>query len=232
MDTLNYIFQRITEYFKDILYILPVVIISLTVHECAHGYVAYKLGDPTAKNMGRLTLNPIRHIDPVGFIMMFLVRFGWAKPVPVNPMYFKNPKKGMLFTALAGPMSNLVLAVVSTALAIFLNYSYYYSGASKIIQVFFIFFMDMAMINIGLAVFNLIPVYPLDGSRIFNYFLPGKFNDFFRRYGNYIFIAFLVLMFTSNIIGNFIYQVQITLFNFFGRVWAIPASFFAKLIFG
>ena len=103
----------------DFLYIIIIYFISLTVHEFAHGFVAYKLGDPTAKDSGRLSLNPIRHLDPVGLVMMVLCRFGWAKPVPVNPNYFKNPKKGMMLTAIAGPASNLILAFISAFFCIF-----------------------------------------------------------------------------------------------------------------
>lgn len=98
----------------DLLLRLPIVIIALVVHECAHGFIAYKLGDPTAKYLGRLTLNPIKHLDPIGALCMLLFRFGWAKPVPINPMYFKNPKVGMALSSLAGPTSNIILSFIGT----------------------------------------------------------------------------------------------------------------------
>lgn len=232
METFTIIGERILAYLMDALYVIPVVFISLTFHECAHGYIAYRLGDPTAKEAGRLTLNPLKHIDPLGLIMMILVRFGWAKPVPVNPLYFKDPKKGMMLTAAAGPVSNLVLATVSSAFSVFFRYAYFYSGASEILKVIFTFFFYMTLINIGLAVFNIIPVYPLDGSRILGYFMPDKFNDFFRRYGQYIYIIFFVLVIATDFVGNAIYTVQYALYQGYVIVWHVPAEFLARLIFG
>ena len=230
MEIFTALGERILEYLKDALYIIPVVFISLTFHECAHGFVAYKLGDPTAKDAGRLTLNPIKHIDPLGLIMMILVRFGWAKPVPVNPMYFKNPKKGMMLTAIAGPSSNLVLAAVCSFFSVFFNYAYFYNDHT-VISVIFTFFLYMTLINLGLAVFNLIPVYPLDGSRILGYFMPDKFNDFFRRYGQYIYIVFFVLVIATDFIGNAIGTVQFTLYKGFVYIWHVPAALLARLFF-
>ncbi len=142
---------------------IPAILLALTVHELSHAYVAKYLGDQTAQREGRLTMNPLAHLDPLGALMLMFGPFGWAKPVPVNPGFFQNPKKGMAFVAFAGPLSNIMLAGLA-GLAI----RFGFTQANQGLMVFVSFFF---MINIGLAVFNLLPVYPLDGSRILMAFL-------------------------------------------------------------
>ena len=189
---LDLLLSRLT----NIVYILPIYFISLTIHEYSHGLVAYKLGDPTAKDSGRLSLNPIRHIDPIGLIMMVLVRFGWAKPVPVNPTRFKcNMRLGMALTALAGPVSNLLLSLIFMILGKGANLL----GISTGNEFFFFanwILMTISVTNIDLAFFNLLPIPPLDGSRILNYFLPYRaqaFLDNLERYSFYILIGILLI---------------------------------------
>lgn len=169
---------------------LFVVFCTLPVHEYAHAFVADKLGDKTARFSGRLTLNPMAHIDILGAIMILFVGFGYAKPVPVNPRNFKNPKKGMAFTALAGPFSNILMAVVfmflSNVLSLF--------GSSLFVQAFYVFFSFAASINIGLAVFNLIPIPPLDGSRVLELLIPDKYYYKFAQYERYIVIVIFGLI--------------------------------------
>lgn len=169
---------------------LFVVFCTLPVHEYAHAFVADKLGDKTARLSGRLTLNPMAHIDILGAIMILFVGFGYAKPVPVNPRNFKNPKKGMAHTALAGPFSNILMAVVfmflSNVLSLF--------GSSLFVQAFYVFFSFAASINIGLAVFNLIPIPPLDGSRVLELLIPDKYYYKFAQYERYIVIVIFGLI--------------------------------------
>ena len=169
---------------------LFVVFCTLPVHEYAHEFVADKLGDKTARLSGRLTLNPMAHIDILGAIMILFVGFGYAKPVPVNPRNFKNPKKGMALTALAGPFSNILMAVVfmflSNVLSLF--------GSSLFVQAFYVFFSFAASINIGLAVFNLIPIPPLDGSRVLELLIPDKYYYKFAQYERYIVIVIFGLI--------------------------------------
>ncbi len=182
-------------------------LIALTVHEYSHGYAAYRLGDPTAKNFGRLTLNPLRHIDPFGTLCMILFRFGWAKPVPIDPRYFKKPKKGFAIVALAGPISNLLLSFL-TAGAYLLLYALLrdvqfsseiqYSVATNSLIFLFVFHS----LNLGLAIFNLIPIPPLDGSRILNVLLPPKYYFGLMRYERYIYFGLLGWLF----IGDFLYD--------------------------
>ena len=155
---------------------LFILFFSIIIHECSHGLVALWLGDPTAKNSGRLTLNPIPHIDLFGTIilpiMLFLFSgyaFGWAKPVPINPSNFKNPKKGMMLVGFAGPLSNLILALIA---GLFLRFGLH--GAYPMIEPVAYFLLFACLINIILALFNLIPVPPLDGSRILMGLLPRR----------------------------------------------------------
>lgn len=156
---------------------LVVLVLSIVIHEVAHGYAAYKLGDPTAKNARRLTLNPLAHIDPVGSVLLPLILvvtqssllFGWAKPVPFNPGYFRNPKQGVMIVGVAGPVSNLVLAVVAG-----LTFRLFLPGG-----LFGFFLIHACIINVVLAIFNLIPIPPLDGSRVLVGFLPPELA---RRY--------------------------------------------------
>lgn len=169
---------------------LFVVFCTLPVHEYAHAFVADKLGDKTARLSGRLTLNPMAHIDILGAIMILFVGFGYAKPVPVNPRNFKNPKKGMALTALAGPFSNILMAVVFMLLSNVLSLF----GSSLFVQAFYVFFSFAASINIGLAVFNLIPIPPLDGSRVLELLIPDKYYYKFAQYERYIVIVIFGLI--------------------------------------
>ena len=138
--------------------LIPVLLFALVFHEFSHGWVAYKLGDPTAKNQGRLTLNPLSHLDPFGSMMILFVGFGWAKPVPVDSRYLANPRKDMMKIAFAGPASNLLLALVGGILIRLTGY------AGPLTSMLILF----TQINISLAVFNMIPIPPLDGSQIFS----------------------------------------------------------------
>lgn len=196
------------DYIIELLICVPVVLISLTFHECAHGFAAYKLGDPTAKAMGRLSLNPLRHIDPIGAICMLLFHFGWAKPVPINTRYFKNPKSGMAITALAGPASNLLLGFVGCFLyTLSTHFIRVASGtfAYYLAYAWGIFVFYFGWLNIAFALFNLIPLPPLDGSRIFLVFLPEKAYFSVMKYEREIALGFFILLFIdSRFLGNHI----------------------------
>lgn len=180
-----------------ILSTLLVIFLVLPLHECAHGFVAYKLGDDTAKRQGRLTLNPLMHIDYVGAALLLLVGFGWAKPVPVNSRYFKNSKRGMALTALAGPVSNLLAAIAAglirnVLLALIAKDVLPYNDFMLYVLMFFQFLVS---INIGLAVFNFLPVPPLDGSKILMAFLPDKYIYWIAQREQMISMAlFIVIM--------------------------------------
>lgn len=159
----------------QILAVSMIVFLVMPLHEFAHGFIAYKLGDNTAKNMGRLRFSPSAHIDPVGALMILLVGFGWAKPVPVNPRNFKNPKVGMAITALAGPVSNILAAILGAVLY-YVNILLAVKGIlpSIAFDLLYYFLTYFISVNISLAVFNLIPIPPLDGSKILFAFLPDR----------------------------------------------------------
>ena len=174
-----------------------VLLTAIPIHEAAHAYVADKMGDPTGRYMGRLTLNPTAHFDLLGSVAMLVAGIGWAKPVPVNPNNFKDPKKGMAISAAAGPVSNLIVATASLAMAKIIMYVGYEFGVNTVLSTLFTIFNVMCSINISLAIFNLIPIPPFDGSRIFNYFLPDKFYFKVMEYEQYIVIGLLIVLFTG-----------------------------------
>jgi len=179
----------------------PPLLLALTFHEFAHGYIAWRLGDPTAAREGRLSMNPLRHLDPLGTLAFFLIKFGWAKPVPVNASYFRDPKQGMLFVALAGPVSNLLLAVVSAvAVKLLAPLAVTLHGlglADSVMLPLLIMLVDSVWINLLLCIFNLIPVPPLDGGRILAGFLPDRLAYSFQRFEQLGIVAILVLSLTG-----------------------------------
>lgn len=183
----------------DLLISTVAALFCITVHEMSHGLAAYRLGDPTAKEAGRLSLNPIKHIDPLGLLLMLTAKVGWAKPVPVDARRFKDPKRGMALTALAGPASNFVLSLLAVALfSLFFHLPAAHArnqSAYLLTGVWLAFLANVAILSVGLGLFNLIPISPLDGSKVLLAFLPEKAYFTVLRYERYVMVLVLVLTF-------------------------------------
>lgn len=205
---------------------------SIVIHEVAHGYVAKLNGDLTAKDRGRLTLNPAQHLDPIGVLMMLLVGFGWAKPVPINTSNFTNRKRGIFTVSIAGISANLILAGIGILLY-FLLYpviikGLYVSGSSAVVNVLLNFLYSILVlgiqINFMLAFFNILPIYPLDGFNIVNSFLPvgNKYQRFMVRYGSFLLIGLII-------IGNVGNLLNIRWLNIFGLFGDLIAQMMDKL---
>ncbi len=179
----------LTEFFQNYNYMLvPAALLTIILHEIAHGYTAYLLGDPTAKRQGRFSLNPLRHIDWLGLIMLVIFKMGWAKPVQVDIRYFRHPKRDFALTALAGPVMNFLLALISVL------FLFIFAAFGISVDALTAFLVDLAIISIGLGLFNLIPIPPLDGSKVLGAFLPDRIYYQvlrFERYG--MIVLFLVL---------------------------------------
>ncbi len=208
-----------TDALMQILARIIVMFSAITVHEYAHGFVSYKLGDPTAKYSGRLSLNPISHIDPIGALCMIFFRFGWAKPVPINPMYYRNRKRDTAIVSLAGPVANVTLAFLSTILfslyVCFLAPFVWAPLSSFISEIF----MELAIVNISFAVFNLIPFPPLDGSKILGALLPHDKYMYLLQYERFGFPVLIILSVTGllgkvlSILINPLYSMWWSLLN-------------------
>lgn len=182
----------LNNYLIDFLIVLPAVLIAISFHEFAHAAAAYAMGDPTAKNEGRLSVNPAKHIDPIGLLMLMIARFGWAKPVPVNENNFKNRTMGSLLVSIAGIGMNILIAIVAFIILhftqnLFQNYAYF-EVMSSIIR-----------INIAFAAFNLLPVPPLDGSKILVALLPSKYRYMVYKYENYGTVILILLLITGTL---------------------------------
>lgn len=224
---LNYISSAISngdfsffDFLSYLLSTLAVIFITLPIHEWAHGFVSTRLGDPTPRYQGRLTLNPMSHIDQKGALLLLLFGIGWAKPVQVNARYYKNSKWGMALVALAGPMANLLLSLV--ALILFYLFSLFNFIASYFIADFLFY---IAYISVYLAVFNLIPIPPFDGSRILFTFLPQKYYFKIMQYERYIFIGLMALFLLDSrigIISDSIGAVAINVLNLISRIASLP----------
>ncbi len=200
-----------------VLSVLFVVIFILPLHEYAHGWAANKLGDPTAKWEGRLTMNPLASVDVVGVFMLLFAGFGWAKPVPIDSRYFKKPKRDIALTALAGPVSNLLAALIGAVLVAVMESFAPVNGFTRFLFSVLYYYV---LVNISLAVFNLIPIPPLDGSRILGVFLSDRAMSFYYRYQNILSLLLIVLLLTNALSGP-LYAAQ----NFFVQVIFTVAEF-------
>ena len=204
----------------QILALVIPILFALTIHELSHGLVALHFGDPTAKNAGRLTLNPLAHLDPIGTLMLFIVHFGWAKPVPVNPAYFKDPKKDMIWVSLAGPVSNIILAFLTGMIIRIVGMEMSNNFTFNFFKLMLYYSLT---INLALAVFNLIPIPPLDGSKILQGLLPPKYDEIMynlERYGPFILLGIILFgRFTGvSIIGSIIWPFVNVFANLFAGV--------------
>ena len=206
------------ENLTDYIYIVVAALFAIILHEIAHGLVSTWLGDPTPKRQGRLSLNPLKHLDPVGTLCLIFFHVGWAKPVVVNPDYYKNKKRGMALVALAGPLMNFLLSIFSIIImAIFVKVNAY----SNVLIIIYNFLLYFSVINLGLGLFNLIPIPPLDGSRILGAFLKDDTYEQYMKYERYGFIIIAILLTLSSLRGNgtsFISELVDIIFNFIFRL--------------
>ncbi|MCX6844058.1 MAG: site-2 protease family protein [candidate division WOR-3 bacterium] len=189
--------------FQSILLSAPAILFGLTIHEFSHGYVAWRLGDPTAKMMGRLTLNPLKHLDPIGTIALFIFRFGWAKPVPIDPRNFRHPTRDMAISSLAGPAANLLTAIVAGLILRLLDV-FHVGGFALMLTYYFVLF------NLILCFFNLIPIPPLDGSRLLYHLLPPNLAAGYARLERYGFIILIGVIFLGQLTGISVIGLYIT----------------------
>lgn len=198
----------------DMVFRIPALLIALTIHEYAHARVAVALGDPTPRFMGRLTLNPIAHLDPIGLIMLWLFKFGWAKPVPINPSYFKDGRRGMIYVSLAGPGSNILMAFTAAFLiAILAKFQLLASPWYDILRLTYVY-------NIVFAIFNLIPIPPLDGSKVLMSLLPGRHAyslQGLEQYGPFILMGLVYIGF----IGAITYPLEVALSSLIRAIIAL-----------
>lgn len=218
----NLLYGDTQSFIRQILYSLPAILIALSFHEWAHAYAAFRLGDPTARNLGRMTINPLRHIDPIGFFMLILVHFGWAKPVPINPRNFRNPRRDETLVSLAGVCVNFLLALVSM-LCIYL---FAILGGTNGAIAYILYYFNT--INLGLMVFNLIPIPPLDGSHVLENLLIRRVGPkpfyFLARYGNYILLALLITGVIPNILGAAVSSIQLGMQYMFNAIFSVQVS--------
>jgi len=206
---------------QEIIFLVPILLMSLSFHEFSHGYASYRLGDPTPKMMGRLTLNPLAHLDLMGSLVLIITRrFGWAKPVPINPNYYSNPRKGMMFVGLAWPGANIILAIIFSLLIrliLFVNglsvNSIYLSGTGSFIYLTVRFFVLAIIVNLSLAFFNLIPIPPLDGSKILRGFLPAKYDHYFMQLEGPMGMIILLLLASTGFLWKIISPFVNAFFN-------------------
>lgn len=233
---MTFLFDLILDRLQGFLYMLPAFVIALSVHEWAHAYTAYRAGDMTAYSMGRMTLNPLKHVDPIGLLMVALVGFGWARPVPVNPRNFRNPKKDNIMVSLAGIIANISLALISVLVmdAVFkisglsdfhlkAAWNYIFVFDNKIANILMYFMSSFVTINITLAVFNLLPIPPLDGSHLIEGFILRNFGPSalmtLNRYGMMILIIVLLIL---NYTGIF----SILVGGIFNAITSVFAAFY------
>lgn len=186
---------------------IPVLLIVITVHEFAHARMAYHFGDATAERQGRMNLNPINHLDPIGSLMILLVGFGWAKPVPINPLNFNNYRSGLRWVSFAGPMSNLIFGFISLLLfRVLLNAGLITFGGTNFSYLIIDFFQQLILINVYLALFNLLPIPPLDGSKILMSFLSDTHLDIYRQLERYAPLILIGLIITG-VLGAIIFPL-------------------------
>ena len=209
------------EQYIDYLYIIPAALIAIMCHELTHGLFSYMQGDPTPKVQGRLSLNPAKHLDLFGTLCLIFLGFGWAKPVQVDPRYYKNPKWGMALVALGGPLANFVIAFLSGLILTLIEFYVPYSDFSMILYNFFLY---LIIINVGLGLFNLIPIPPLDGSKIIGAILPeNSYHQYmkYQKYGMFFIIGLLVLLDVLEMMGypSILNEILNVIVNFILNFW-------------